>query len=135
MDLELLAGGNAQRAVAGGLGHVRHRQILRGGGELTAGHADPDHQLILLLPPFSLDDTADVAIVLLVGAVKLQDGRRLLGEAGPAVADLVGHKRPEVLAGDLDRLGLAGRLLGCPIAPTIAYTLVHHARPPSGCPH
>ena len=57
----------------------------------------------------------EVAVVLLVRAVELEDGRRVLGEVRRAVVDLVGHDRLEILAGDLDRLDLA-RLGACRFA-------------------
>ena len=48
---------------------------------------------------------------MLVRAVELQDGRRVLADVREAVVHLLGEDRLEVLAGDLDRLDLARRLL------------------------
>ena len=102
-----------KRAVADLLGEHGAGQVLRGGGQLAARHADPDHELIRLVLPLFLQEGADVAVVLLVRAVELQDGRGVLADVVAAVDHLLGEDRLEVLAGDLDRLDLA-RGLGFP---------------------
>ena len=51
---------------------------------------------------------AEVAIVLLVGPVELEDSRGVFAEMRLAVVELVGHVGLEVLAGQLDRLDLLG---------------------------
>ncbi len=49
----------------------------------------------------------EVAIVLLIRAVELEDGGGILAEMRGAVVDLVGHIRLQVLARQLDRFDLA----------------------------
>src|SRR5262245_22956151 len=56
---------------------------------------------------FFLQLAAEVAIILLIRTVEFQDRRGFLREVRRAVVDLVGHISLEILAGQLDRFGLA----------------------------
>ena len=85
---------------------------ILGRGALAAGHGDPDHELEGLFLPLALHLGADIAVILLVGPMELEDGRGVLGEVGRAVGHLVGDELLEVAARLLDRLDLAERLVG-----------------------
>ena len=61
--------------------------------QLAADDPDPDHELVGLLLALLLQLRAEVAVVLLVRPVELEDGRGVLGEMRRAVVDLVGHDR------------------------------------------
>ncbi len=106
VELELLAGRDPHRAVAERPGQLVARQELIG-RQLPAHNPHPHHQLVGFLLLFALQPGAQVAVVLLVGAVELEDGRGVVAEMVQAVVDLLGHERLQVLAGDLHCLDLA----------------------------
>ena len=80
---------------------------ILGGGQLATDDPDPHHELVGCFFAFFLQLLSHVAIVLLIRAVELEDGRGIVAEMRGTVVDLVGHKGLQVLAGQLDRFDLA----------------------------
>ena len=78
------------------------------GGQLTSDDPHPHHELVGLVFFLFLELGAEVAVVLLVRPVKLEDRSGILAEMVHAIMDLVSDKRLQVSAGNLDRLDLAG---------------------------
>ncbi len=106
VELKFLAGRDPQAAVAEGLGQVVAGQILVR-VQLAADDPDPNHELVGRLLAFFFQLLADVAIVLLIGPVKLEDGGGIFAEMRGTVIHLVGHIGLQILAGQLDRFDLA----------------------------
>ena len=79
VELELLPGRDPQGAVADRPGQLVAGQVLVG-RELPAHDPDPDHELVGLLLLLALELRAEVAVVLLVRPVELEDRRRVLAE-------------------------------------------------------
>ena len=77
VELKLLARRDPQAAVADGLRKLVARQVLLG-RKPPAHDPHPHHELVGFFLAFLLERTAQVAIVLLVRAVKLQDRTRRL---------------------------------------------------------
>ena len=101
VQLERLAGGEPERAVAEVVGDPVHRQPLRGRAD-AARHAHPDHEGVGLLELLPAPLGPQVAIVLQVGAMEL-------GELGVVLTDRAGHRLGKA---SLDRAAqMAARLL------------------------
>ena len=76
------------------------------GRQLPAHNPHAHHQLVGFVLLFALELSAQVAVVLLIRAVEFENGRGVLAEMIQAVVDLGGHKRLQVLAGNLYGLEL-----------------------------
>ncbi len=107
MELKFLASRDAQRSVTDGLGQTIASAVLLG-GQPAADDPHADHELIGLVLVLLLQLGAAIAIVLLVGAVELEDPGSVLTEAWLTVVDLVGQIRFEVLTGQFDSFEFAG---------------------------
>jgi len=77
MQLERLAAGDLQGAVAQLIAHVKVSQQL-GHREPSAGNARPDHHLIGLASALIARGSPCIAIILLIGTVKFQELNRVL---------------------------------------------------------
>ena len=106
VQLEFLPGGDPQAPVAQRLCEVIAGQVLVS-IELTADNSDPNHELMGGLLALFFQLLSDVAIVLLVGAMKLENGGSLFAEMRGAIIYFIGHIGLQVLARQLDRFGLA----------------------------
>ena len=107
VELEGLAGGEPERAVAEVVGDPVHRQPLRRRAD-AARHAHPHHEgvglLELLLAPLG----PQVAIVLQIGAVELGQLRVVLVDrAGHRLGEALGDRAAQIAARLLDVLVLA----------------------------
>ena len=103
------------RAVAHLVAQVDRREQLVG-RELSARHAGANHERDIALALLPIDGLAGLAVVLLVGAVVLEQLDRGLAEAGSAVGQLLGDVSSQVVAGDLGQFdggGLGGGTGGC----------------------
>ncbi len=106
VKLELLAGGDPEGTVAVSRGEVVVNEVLPR-GELTARNAGSDHERVGLFLALSLELDPEVAVVLLVGAVELQDRCRVLADVRGLLGKLLGQEPLEVLTGRLQPLDLA----------------------------
>ena len=105
--LDRLAGREPDRAIAKFIAHVDRRQELVG-RELSAGHARADHERDLALALGALAGLAGFAVILLVGAVVLEQLHARLAEARARVGEFLRDVALEVVArglGDLHGRG------------------------------
>ena len=107
VELERLARGQLNRAVRELRGEaIRFQPLLRGGD--TARHADADHEGIRLVELVLTAIRAQVAIVLLVGAVEFQQLLVILAHrSGGKVGKTFLDRPAQIVAADLD--GFVGR--------------------------
>ena len=102
VELKRLPRGQSQRAVGVLPGQVVQRQPLRGGDD-AARHPDTHHELVGRLEPLPRPLLAKVAIVLLIGAVKLEQlGVALRHGTGQRIGQRLGNRAPQITAGRLD---------------------------------
>jgi hypothetical protein len=98
------------RTVAQLVAHVDRREQLLG-RELSTGHAGADHERNLPLALLAIDGLAGLTVVLLVGAVVLEQLDGGLAEPRRPVGEFLGDVAGEVVArdfGQLDGRGLGG---------------------------
>ena len=104
MNLEGLTRGQFDRSVGEVTGDVVHLQPLLRGGNAT-GNADTNHEGIRRLELVRTTVFAEVAVILLVGAVELEELPFVLGHrSGSHVGKTVDDRALEVIAGDFDAL-------------------------------
>ena len=109
VELEGLARGDAQRAVAEAVGQLVEAEVLLGGDD-ARGDAGPDHEVPLLVVAGLLEGGGGVTVVLLVGAVEFEQGVGGVAYAdGGVVGQLGGDGAAEATAGGLDTFGGAER--------------------------
>ena len=111
MELETLPGGDPERAVAEPVGQVVEREILLR-GHRAGRNGDAHHELPGLLPAFGLAPPARVAVVLLVGAVELEQLEVVVPEVGRLPGQRIADRAPQVTAVALGQLDLGRRLGG-----------------------
>ena len=112
VQLQPLPAGDAERGVAQLVAEVDLGQQLVG-GQLPAGNAGADHEHVRLaglsLHPIGPGGAAGVAVVLLVGAVELEQLATVLAEVIVLVDELLADHAAKVVAFELD--GLQGTQL------------------------
>ena len=96
MELEALAGGDPEGAVGVAIGDLLEREVLAGveraRGERHAHHEGEGLLGVLLAAP------AGVAVVLLVGAVELEQGEVVAAEVGDIGRERLRDRAPEMAA-------------------------------------
>ena len=119
VELQALAGGDAERRVADFVAQVELGQQLIA-GDAAAGDGCTDHETVelgLAACAIAASFGAALAVVLLVGAVMLQQVRIVFADKLVAVAQLFGDVAGEVVAGQLDGFDRAElfrmTVLGC----------------------
>ena len=83
VELEALAGGDAEGAVGVLVGDPLEREVLLA-GDRAGGDRDPHHEAVRLLQAGGLERAAGVAVVLLVGAVELEQRDVVVGRSASA---------------------------------------------------
>ena len=104
VELEALPRGDAQGAVGMLVGEPLEREILLA-GHGTGRDRHPDHEGVRLLQPRRFQRPPGVAVVLLVGAVELEQRDVVVAEVGALGAERLGDgaaQVPPAALGDLD---------------------------------
>ena len=104
VQLQSLAAGDSQRACRQLIAQIEFRQQLVG-RQFSARNFRPDHENVLPGAFATFFVNSLFAIVLLIGAVKLQQGRVVFVELVAALAQLVGNGAAQEMAVRLDRFG------------------------------
>jgi hypothetical protein len=98
VELDALAAGEPQRAVAEVVGQAVQGEVLVG-RQLPAGDLAADHEHVELADPRLGPVLARIPVLLLVGAVELQQVLVAVAEVVGVLRQLLGHAAAEIAAG------------------------------------